>query len=124
MRLAPELVLTDGERSELMRMVRGKRTCVRLNLRAGVILLAADGVHSSVIAETLSAGRVQVGRWCERFAEHRLAGMERDLFSRRASRPTAASVPNRMQHYTSGVAPADSVAGSRRAGPCQKFDGL
>lgn len=79
MRAAAEIVLTESERSELMKLVRSRLTSGRLNLRAGIVLLAADGVQNKVIAEMLSTGRVLVGRWRERYAEYRLAGIERDL---------------------------------------------
>lgn len=79
MRVAPEIVLTEGERAELMKLVRSKLTSVRLEQRAGIVLLAADGVQNKEIAEMLGIGRIQVGRWRERYAAHRLAGIERDL---------------------------------------------
>ncbi len=79
MRVAPEIVLTEGEREELMKLVRSKLTSVRLEQRAGIVLLAAEGLQNRDIAEMLGVGRVQVGRWRERYAAHRLAGIERDL---------------------------------------------
>ena len=33
--------------------------------RAGIILLAADGLDNRKIAELMGAGRIQVGRWRE-----------------------------------------------------------
>ncbi|AER54691.1 integrase catalytic subunit [Pseudoxanthomonas spadix BD-a59] len=41
-RVAPEIVLSDEERAELTRLVRSKRTSVRLAQRARMVLLAAD----------------------------------------------------------------------------------
>lgn len=79
MRVAPEIVLTSAERADLMRLVRSKRTSVRLEQRAGMILLAADGLQNKDIAEVLGVGRIQVARWRERYAQGRLAGIERDL---------------------------------------------
>jgi transposase len=79
MRVAPEIVLTDEERAELSKLVRSKRTSVRLPLRARIVLLAADGTQNKDIAEQLGVGRVQVSRWRERYERLRLAGIERDL---------------------------------------------
>lgn len=79
MRVAPEIVLTNEERSELSKLVRSKRTSVRLALRARIVLLAADGMQNKDIAEQLGAGRVQVSRWPKRYERSRLAGIERDL---------------------------------------------
>lgn len=79
MRVAPEIVLTNEEHAELSKLVRSKRTSVRLALRARIVLLAADGMQNKDIAEELGVGRVQVSRWRERYAQARLAGIERDL---------------------------------------------
>lgn len=79
MRVAPEIVLTEEERSELSKLVCSKRTSVRLMQRARIVLLAADGLQSKDIATRLGMGRVQVSRWRERYAQLRFAGIERDL---------------------------------------------
>jgi transposase len=79
MRVAPPLVVTDAERAELTRLVRSRRTSVRLALRARIVLLAAAGRQNKDIAAELGIGRVQVARWRGRYAQERLAGIERDL---------------------------------------------
>jgi len=79
MRIAPEIILTDEERAELMKLVCSRLTSVRLEQRAGIVLLAADGFQNKDIAQMLGIGRVQVARWRQRYAQHRLAGIERDL---------------------------------------------
>ena len=79
MRVAPEIVLTDEERAELTRLARSKLTSVRLVQRARIVLLAAEAMQNKDIAEQVGVGRVQVSRWRERYAQSRLAGIERDL---------------------------------------------
>ncbi|WP_414215217.1 IS630 family transposase [Cupriavidus necator] len=79
MRVAPEIMLTDEERTRLTRLVRSKLTSVRLAQRARIVLLAANGMQNKDIAEQLGVGRVQVSRWRERYAQSGLAGIERDL---------------------------------------------
>ena len=79
MRVAPEIVLTEEERAELMKLARSKLTSVRLAQRARIMLLAADGVQNKDIAAQLGIGREQVARWRGRYAQMRLAGIERDL---------------------------------------------
>jgi transposase-like protein len=79
MRVAPEIILTNEERVELMKLVRSRLTSVRLEQRAGIVLLAADGFQNMDIAEMLGLGRVQVSRWRQRYSLSRLAGIERDL---------------------------------------------
>jgi len=79
MRVAPEILLADDERMVLMNLVRSRLTSVRLEQRSGIVLLAADGFQNKDIAHMLSVGRVQVSRWRNRYAQLRLAGIERDL---------------------------------------------
>jgi transposase len=78
-RVAPEIVLSAEERAELTRLVRSKLTSVRLAQRARIVLLAEQGLQNQEIAAQLGVGRVQVGRWRERYKQARLAGIERDL---------------------------------------------
>ncbi|WP_057392433.1 IS630 family transposase [Pseudomonas aeruginosa] len=78
MRVAPEIVLTDEERVELTGLVRSRLTSVRLSQRAQIVLLAAEGMQNKDIAARLDVGRVQVARWRKRYAQSRLAGIERD----------------------------------------------
>jgi transposase len=47
--------------------------------RAQIVLLAANGMQNREIAEEMGVGRIQVARWRGRYAEMRLAGIERDL---------------------------------------------
>ena len=62
-RVAPEIVLSDEERGELMRLAHSRLTSVRLAQRARMVLLAADGLQNKAIGAQLGAGRVQVARW-------------------------------------------------------------
>jgi transposase len=78
-RVAATIELTDEEESELTKLVHSKLTSVRLVQRAQIVLLAAQGLQNKEIAELLGVGRVQVGRWRERYLESGLQGIERDL---------------------------------------------
>lgn len=78
MRVAVSIVLDDQERSVLEQWSRGKRMPMRLVLRAKIVLLAAQGWPNKDIAVEVGMGRVAVGRWRTRFAQHRLAGIEKD----------------------------------------------
>jgi transposase len=79
LRVAPAIELSDEQKVELTRLVRSKRTSVRLTQRAQIVLLAAQGLQNKDIAEQLGVGRVQVARWRERYLESGLQGIERDL---------------------------------------------
>ena len=79
MRVAAEIVLTKEQREGLTKLVSSKLTSVRLAQRARIVLLSAEGMQNTDIAEKLNVGRVQVSRWRNRYAELGLAGIERDL---------------------------------------------
>ena len=111
MRVAREIVLTEEEQAELARLARSKRTSVRLALRARIVLLAAQGMQSKDIAVRLGVGRVQVSRWRERYAESRLAGIERDL--PRGAPPTTVDVA-RLVELTTQTKPKAATHWSTR----------
>lgn len=79
MRAAPTITLSPEEEHKLTRLARSNTTSVRLARRARIVLLAATGMANQAIAAELKIGRVQVGRWRERYAEDGLTGIERDL---------------------------------------------
>ena len=79
MRVAQKIELTSEERVELTKLARSKRTSVRLAHRARIVLLAAAGLQNADIAAQVGVGRIQVSRWRGRYAQSRLAGIERDL---------------------------------------------
>lgn len=68
MRVAPE-ILSKEEHAELTKLTRSKPSSVRLAQRARIVLLAAEGMQNKSIAQRLNIGRVQVGRWRERYVE-------------------------------------------------------
>lgn len=79
MRRAVAIKLSAEERDTLEHLARSRTSEIRQAQRAQIILLAADGLENAEIAERVGAGRVAVGRWRNRFAEHRVAGIEKDL---------------------------------------------
>lgn len=79
MRIAPEIKLTKNERMTLESWSKGRRISVRQKDRATMILLAADGMSNKEIAMKVSAKPHTVGRWRNRFAALRLAGIRKDL---------------------------------------------
>lgn len=78
MRVAKAIVLTDDERTTLSRWARGRRTPARLVQRAKIVLAAAEGQENKDIAAHLECTRRTVGTWRNRFADRRLAGIEKD----------------------------------------------
>ena len=79
MRVASAIELNDAQRRELMKLARSNTAEVRLARRAGIVLLAADGLDNRQIAQWLGVGRIQVGRWRERYAKGGLEAIGKDL---------------------------------------------
>jgi transposase len=77
-KVAVVIELTDDERKTLIRWSRGRSTPARLVLRAKIVLAAATGQENKHIAIELGCKRGTVGTWRNRFAEQRLAGIEKD----------------------------------------------
>jgi transposase len=78
MRVAQTIRLSPEEEQTLTRLSRSNTTSVRLARRARIVLLASQGMDNRAIADELKIGRVQVGRWRERYAAGGLAAIERD----------------------------------------------
>lgn len=78
MKIAPIIQLTKTERGELEKLCRGRSVSVRLAERATIVLHAADGKRNDEIGELLGMSRQKAGRWRARYAEHGLAGIEKD----------------------------------------------
>ena len=79
MRTAATIILTESERDHLLSIAHSRTTSVRLAERAGIVVLASDGVDNSTIGEMLALDRVLVGRWRSRYALGGFAAIERDL---------------------------------------------
>ncbi len=63
------LVLEDGEREELQKLVNRHNTPQQIALRAKIILMASDGKNHREIARELSINRHTASLWCQRWLE-------------------------------------------------------
>jgi transposase len=72
---AVAIELTTGERAQLEAWARRRTSAQALAQRSRIVLLAADGLTNTEIAERLSITRPPVTKWRNRFAEHRLDGL-------------------------------------------------
>ncbi len=79
MRVAPRIELAESERRELERLARSNTVSVRLARRVRIVLLAAEGKENGEIGRLLRIGRIQAGRWRDRYAQGGRAAIERDL---------------------------------------------
>jgi hypothetical protein len=96
MKVAPQITLTDEERTIPERWSRGGSTPARLVLRAKIVLLAAQGKRNQQIRPRLKTGLKTVSLWRRRFAEQRVAGIEKDA-PRAGRRPELKTSPSMVQ---------------------------
>jgi transposase len=79
MRKASAIELDEAQRDKLVKLAHSNTTEVRLARRASIVLLAADGLDNHRIGEILGVGRIQAGRWRERYVVGGLKAIEQDL---------------------------------------------
>lgn len=73
---ASEITLSEAERSTLERLVHRRKVSRGDAQRAEIVLRAAEGMNNCEIADTVGVTRQTVRTWRERFAEHRLDGLD------------------------------------------------
>ena len=74
-RPAAALVLADSDREVLASLTRASSVRAGLAQRARIVLLAADGVSNTAIAERMGVSRPTVLKWRSRFAELGVDGL-------------------------------------------------
>jgi transposase len=72
---AVAIELDEGERQALTALTRKHGAPQAIAERARIVLAAADGLKNKEIGETLRVCAHTVGRWRNRFAEQRMAGL-------------------------------------------------
>jgi transposase len=115
MKVAPKIILSDAERTTLVRWSRGRSTASRLVLRAKIVLLAAEDKLNRDIAVELATAPKTVCLWRRRFAEGRLAGIEKDAprGGRKPSKRNA--VARKIIQMTTQERPANATHWSTRS---------
>src|SRR5919106_862937 len=69
------LVLTDDERSALLRLTQRPRANRTLAFRARLVLACAEGTLNRTVARRYRTTDATVGKWRQRFVERRLEGI-------------------------------------------------
>jgi transposase len=82
-RAAAALALRVGDREELERLVRSSSVRAGLAQRARIVLLAADGLSNTRVAELVGVSRPTVIGWRARYAARGLAGLDDEARSGR-----------------------------------------
>ena len=114
MRRAKPIVLEKEQKGVLARWSRGRKSPARLVLRAKIVLCAAGGMQNKDIAAQLGTDANTVGRWRNRFADHGLAGIEKD--APRGGRPPTARkrLARKIVQKTTQERPANATHWSTR----------
>ena len=113
-RWASPLVLNDGERETLERLVRGHTTTQRIVRRASIVLRCAEGWSIEAIAAALRTSRPTVSKWRTRFREQGLDGL---TDSPRSGRPRVVTGEDveRVMKLTLETTPSDATHWSTRS---------
>jgi transposase len=74
-RPAPALVLREADREKLERLTRASSVRAGVAQRARIVLLAAEGVSNTAIAELVGMSRPTVIGWRERYQARGIAGL-------------------------------------------------
>src|SRR5207253_9216705 len=99
MRIASPILLSEEERAVLRTWTHGRSLPLRLVQRAQIVAMAAEGIPSQDIAQTLDVSRPTVQLWRERFLALRLEGLKKDA-------PRPGRIPSLRQKKVRAVAQA------------------
>src|SRR6266545_5473446 len=115
MRVAPLIQLSPNDRTVLERFARGRRTPVRLVLRARIVLLAAEGLENREIAVKLNTSKPTAGLWRARYAKLGLAGIEKDASRPGRPRKDRGDLEQKIVHMTTQEKPRNATHWSTRS---------
>jgi transposase len=104
MKTPPIIVLTDEERETLHVWLR-LHLSDRLALHAKIVLFAADGESNQEIARQLQTSPKTVSLWRRRFAEGRLAGIEKEAPRRKSTLEASAAMVRLIVRKTTNEPP-------------------
>lgn len=115
MRVAPKVEVAVEQRQALWKLAKGRRTEVRVALRAKIVLAASTGLENAEIAMELGVTRETVGRWRNRFIKEGVEGITKDL-PRGGRKPTARSqAEGRIIQVTTQQKPKNATHWSTRS---------
>ena len=99
-RVAPLIKLSPEQSKVLERRVRASSSSASVVIRSRIVLLAARGVTSQEIAQTLEIPEQTVGKWRRRFVHSGMAGLEDAPRSGRPVRLPAARLSKVLTEVT------------------------
>lgn len=113
MRKAPTVALSEEARERLEKLSRGRSVEVRVAERATIVLLAAEGLENTEIAERLGVRRHTVGKWRTRFIEGGEEAILQDA-PRSGRKPDAEAVAEILRMTTQERPPGGATHWSTR----------
>lgn len=113
-RVSARLVIADDQREQLESMASSRSLPHGLVNRVRIVLMAADGMATKVIADKIGCSRVTVSKWRRRFAADGLQGLHDEL---RPGRPRSISDEqiSELIHKTLKTVPEDATHWSCRS---------
>lgn len=136
MRVAAAIILKASLRNKLSRFSKASNISPKLKVRSRIILLADEGKTNKQIAAELGIDEPQVGRWRKRFAQHGVAGIEKDksrpgrikpLGKRKESeiiRKTLETKPKGATHWSRALMAAETGVSESTVGRVWARNGL
>lgn len=113
MRVAGVIELTSADRAKLERMKRARSSPQRLQERAAIVLLAANGLENGQIAAKLRQDPGKVGRWRKRYAQLGFAGILKDKSRPGRIPPLTATLRSKIVEMTLHSKPEGATHWSR-----------
>jgi len=114
MRVAPKIELDSQVERELRALCRRGRVEARVQLRAKIVLLAAQGLQNKDIAEQVDLDRRQVAMWRQRFVDGGVDALMRDAPRPGRTRTVDAAAESRILAATLQERPITATHWSTR----------
>lgn len=111
--MAPLIELRTAERRKLERLSKARSSAIRLQERAEIVLLAAEGLQNKDIAKRMKTDPGKVGRWRRRYAELGLDGILKDKSRPGRIPPVSRSMRSRIIKLTLTSTPKAATHWSR-----------
>lgn len=111
--MAPLIELRTAERRKLERLSKARSSAIRLQERAEIVLLAAEGLQNKEIAKRMKTDLGKVGRWRRRYAELGLDGILKDKSRPGRIPPVSRSLRSRIIKLTLTSTPKAATHWSR-----------
>jgi len=105
-RIAPQIILTDEEATELRKIVCKQTEEYRKIVRAKIVIMASEGMNNEQISEKIKISKQAVCKWRTRFQKYRMEGLN-DIPGR--GRPQVFDMNDRLKVITEACNPPEKT---------------